>query len=77
MHICGALATAFQLEGSLVDLMARRDRLTSANLALVDAWWTLTVPLVVLIGHAVLLIAFSRYIFTHPESDNEAKTKCH
>lgn len=75
LHVCGAMATAFQLEASLIDLALRQDRLESANFALIDVSWTFTVPVIVFIGHVTLLIVFSRYVVNHPI--DEQKSKCH
>lgn len=84
LHVLGVLATILEMEGTLVDMNVRRERLTSANLALVDFGWTVASPLVVTMGHAVMLIVFSRYVYTHPEIDNpdhanhkHDKMKCH
>ncbi|KAK4009048.1 hypothetical protein OUZ56_014189 [Daphnia magna] len=80
LHICGVTATLFQMEGALIDMDVRRSHLIENQLAMMDPFWDQWIPLVVLLGHVLLVAVFGLYIYwNEPQTIptcNQNK-KCH
>lgn len=75
LHICGVTATTLQMSGALIDLELRRPYLIANNLALINSFWTVTVPALVFVGHILLVSGFGRYICKTEPLQTKAKCK--
>jgi hypothetical protein len=80
LHICGVTATLFQMEGALLDMEVRRPFLTQNHLAMIDPYWSVWSPVILLAGHVLLVGGFGLYIYWNEAATVECqknKMKCH